>query len=46
MGLCQSEAENKTFIHKGQTFVVSVAKEKNCGTCDLVPEDTWHRVLL
>lgn len=28
MDLDKSEAESKTFIHKGQTFVV---KEKDCG---------------
>ena len=26
VGLCKSEAESKTFIYKGQTFVIVVAK--------------------
>lgn len=30
MDLGKSEAKSKTFIHKGQTFVV-VVKEKDCG---------------
>lgn len=32
MDLCESEAESKTFIRKGQTFVVVAVKEKDCGS--------------